>query len=108
MTYTPQPDIFPEDLDESLIPADVLEIRKLKAILAKPEDQEIDPNAINENLQIFQDFETDRIKDRKLEVIRMAFDIIRENNRSKPLLDRDITAEDLIEKAKTLDNFVDP
>lgn len=108
MTQTPQPDLFPEDVDESLIPPDVLEIRKLKLIIANPEDQEIDPNAINENLQIFQDFENERIKDRKLEVIKIAFDIIRENNRSKPLLDRDITAEDLIAKAKTLDNFVDP
>lgn len=45
-------------------------------------------------------------KRRKLESVRMAKDVLLENSRSKPVDSREITVEDIISFAQTIENYV--
>lgn len=49
----------------------------------------------------------ERVKQRKLETIKTAIDVLKENNRHKPISERDITEEDILTLANTLGNFID-
>jgi hypothetical protein len=45
-------------------------------------------------------------KRRKLESVRMAKDVLLENSRSKPVDSREVTVEDIISFAQTIENYV--
>ena len=45
-------------------------------------------------------------KRRKLESVRMAKDVLLENSRSKPVDSREVTVDDIISFAQTIENYV--
>lgn len=61
--------------------------------------------ALFEEQKMFERIEI--VKCRKLETVKAAIQIIKENNRHKPLNERDISVEDVISMVTSLDNFIE-